>query len=1537
MSDRKSRIAGVPATPEFTANERELDAIGQIVANISSMRGEFWKSLMDPRRDVYAECGYPRAGNVTADMLQTLYDNEAIPARVVEVLPKECWQVTPTVYDEESDEVTPFEEAWDNLGKQLRGEQSFYKDEEGSPVWDYLQRLDIMAGIGQYGVLLIGFDDGEDLMMPVKGLEESGSQPVDADRPREEYPANDKGTDTTGGKKQQDGYTPAYPTYSGRKTGTNNALTCNGRPVEYRREKYKLTSNLVYNAFAAPPEPDTSAGSDGSPIGPDGKPKAPSGDKPVAGKGKKILYLRVFPESLAQVTQWETNLDSPRYGQPVMYQMTFGDPRTVTGMTAPPNVTRNVHWTRCIHVPSDGAPTSNEVLGRSRMGQVLHQLMNLTKMYGANGEGYWKEAFGTLVLKTQAAAGVNPRVNKPALRNMVEALQMGLQRELMLQGMDAEMLAPNLTDITPHKDAQLEAICIKIAVPVRVFKGSERGELASSQDDASWNDRLRGRQRSWITPRIIVPFVDRLILCGVLPKPVGGTRKPAKPSMIAPGLPADAAPPTEGAKTPGDVPDPEKLGTDGMAEDLSEPTNKPVPVANAFPPKKAAPAPGKSAPPSSQAPSSQASSEDSVPDSEGQSIEDMVNEGVGTEETGAEMPAEEQEDPGYCVEWPDLDSQTKSEQATIAQGMTTALAAYVSGGLDALISPKDYLTRVCYFDESEVDAMLANTELVKQQKAEEEAAAAEEAMAQQAKMIDEGLAPDPTDPEQMQALGQPPGGGFPPKPGGPPAPGQPPAGPKKPFPPKGPVANYDPSQPRDADGKFGSGGGSVKWGTDTRTGPGTGFHPKSKHVNDPDAAAQFVGLKSRDDLASVAGVSGGVWEVSVGSGEFNGQKFTEVLSRHANGAFSRRTIIRDADGSLLLSNNEFNVPEKARGKGFGASVFSSQVASAKQLGFKEIRTTAAGDGPESGGDGEYNGYYTWARMGYDGNLNSDAKDLFRKKLGLGLNDTPDRVSDVLGRPGGVALWKKYGHEFSGVFDLSDGSYSMKVHAAYLEEKRKAKLTGNSLNGPGDDPDLSADDDAALDRVWAKRSPVANEYTLVGDEWVLNTNCGVSENGFKKGNTCAVGSGTAIEDFLPNPKEWKSYLEELHVNSAGELGHDPKDPFQLTNLCWKASEHLQTILKSKGVETSVVDGTYESKHGDGGVHTWLVTKNGTVIDPTEAQYIGGGEVGDISIHRKGSTGASRYQPDKNTLNSFCATGEGGGVDPSCKPAASSGVVINVTDAHGQQHAPPGSPAGGQFTSGGGGGQAPSSTGTAHTTDAAKGGGSHGKVEVGGNGADPEKVRAVIKATFGKDVDPNLIAKASNLDVGGSVKIGLSATGKMLHVETTNPGGFAIRQFYRSGNDVVVHNDTFKNNLQGGGKGRKGADILADQVKALKEIGVTKIETHAARLDSKDPNTKLVGYAVWPKLGYDGTLKDEQFDKLPEPIKTAMGWKKGKLFGAVGGVKGSRSLQDLYDVPGGPEAWEKHGSGIDAHFDLKDGSRSMKKLEAYLKNRDAKAKG
>lgn len=453
----------------------QLRRFEELVGNVLMSRRELLSRLLDPRRDINEECGYPRdEGSIEAHFYQRLYDREAVAARVVEVLARESWQVQPTVYEtEDAEEETEFEKAWDALSKQLDPEPSFYQDEAGSPVWEYLRRVDELSGVGHYGVLLLGLNDGED----------------DLSRPARER------------------------------------------------------------------------------------------------KGMELTYLRAFPEALAQVTQFDGDPGSPRYGQPTRYLLTFNDPNHGghggVGLTT---ATREVHWTRVIHVADTSHQAStSEVFAVPRLRPVLNRVLDLRKLYGGSAEMYWRGALPGFALETHPQLGGDVNVNQQSLRDMMENWANGLQRYLTLMGMSAKSLAPQVVDPTAQISVQLEAICIKLGVPVRVFKGSERGELASSQDDEAWNDRLRERQYAYISPRIIRPFVNRLINLGVLPTPKG-----------------------------------------------------------------------------------------------------------------------------FSISWPDLTSQTEAEKAQVASARTAALSAYVSGGVEALVPPMDYLTGVYGMEEEEAKALLEN-------------------------------------------------------------------------------------------------------------------------------------------------------------------------------------------------------------------------------------------------------------------------------------------------------------------------------------------------------------------------------------------------------------------------------------------------------------------------------------------------------------------------------------------------------------------------------------------------------------------------------------------------------------------------------------------------------------------------------------------------------------------------------------------------------------------------------------------------------------
>lgn len=422
--------------------------VNRLASNATFSRAQLVQSLLDPRRNIDDECGYPSTENITRDDYRTLYDREPVAARVVEVLPHESWQMQPTVFEtEDVKQDTELEKAWSKLGRSLRGE-SWYQDEEGNPIWEELRRIDVQSGIGSFGVLLLGLDDGLELSEPAAGVEEQNSAATVVERDGKGKVAKVEVAEVTG----------------------NYELTVNQNEIS----------------------------------------------------GRRLLFLRSFDESLITISRYEGNSTSPRFGQPLEYSITFNDPNsTLWTETTQPLATKRVHWTRVIHVADNLG--SSEIFGVPRMRPVYNRLFDLRKLYSGSAEMYWKGALPGWALETDPRLGVDAAVepDAEAIKEHMERYMTGLQRYLLAAGVTVKSLAPQVVDPTPQIEVQIEAICIQKGIPKRIFVGSERGELASSQDKRTWNGRLHDRQINYITPRIIVPFIDRLIMVGVLPKPTG--------------------------------------------------------------------------------------------------------------------------------------------------------------------------------------------------------------------------------------------------------------------------------------------------------------------------------------------------------------------------------------------------------------------------------------------------------------------------------------------------------------------------------------------------------------------------------------------------------------------------------------------------------------------------------------------------------------------------------------------------------------------------------------------------------------------------------------------------------------------------------------------------------------------------------------------------------------------------------------------------------------------------------------------------------
>lgn len=356
-------------------------------------------------RDLARECGYPL--NLSAKDYLRMYEEDGIARRVVGAFADECWSIDPQVYEREDPANTPFEDAWDELLDTIFP-------------WHYLHRADEMSGVGRFGVLLFGFDDGGNPLAPAPNID-----------PR-----------------------------TGQATGTRT--------------------------------------------------------------GTKLLYHRVFDETQVEVARWQTDKTSPRYGLPDLYRLTVSDLQTApVGGEPPPNSKLDVHWTRVLHLADNR--TTSEVFGTPRIKPVEHRLLDLDKILSGSAEMYWKAAFPGISFEALPEALANSDLldedTKKDLKDQTQRYEEGLTRYFALVGMTAKPLAVNLSEPTNFIVQQVQAIAASLAIPYRVFMGSEAAHLASTQDITTWNKRVARRQRLYLNPMVVRPYVQRLIDVGVLPRP----------------------------------------------------------------------------------------------------------------------------------------------------------------------------------------------------------------------------------------------------------------------------------------------------------------------------------------------------------------------------------------------------------------------------------------------------------------------------------------------------------------------------------------------------------------------------------------------------------------------------------------------------------------------------------------------------------------------------------------------------------------------------------------------------------------------------------------------------------------------------------------------------------------------------------------------------------------------------------------------------------------------------------------------------------
>ena len=138
---------------------------------------------------------------------------------------------------------------------------------------------------------------------------------------------------------------------------------------------------------------------------------------------------------------------------------------------------------------------------------------------------------------------------------------------------------------------------------------------------------------------------------------------------------------------------------------------------------------------------------------------------------------------------------------------------------------------------------------------------------------------------------------------------------------------------------------------------------------------------------------------------------------------SYRSIQSNADGPSM-TNGGLDLRDDAP-QGVGTRIFAGQVRAASAAGLVDIGIIASGFQGSP-----YNGYYTWPRLGFRGNISPGRQKEIADATGIHATT----VHELMRTPEGRGAWLTHGAETHMAFDLAQGSESQRVLAAYMEAK-----------------------------------------------------------------------------------------------------------------------------------------------------------------------------------------------------------------------------------------------------------------------------------------------------------------------------------------------------------------------------------------------------------------------------------------------------------------------------------------------------------------------
>lgn len=237
----------------------------------------------------------------------------------------------------------------------------------------------------------------------------------------------------------------------------------------------------------------------------------------VPGGLEGIISVISAWEGQLEPSSWDTDSSSPNYGKPTMFRFNESSVDPEQGKTR----SFSVHPDRAFVWSKDGT-----TWGESKLEPCYNAILDMEKIRGAGGEGFWKNAKAQPVLNASMEVDFNSLASMlgtdleglpDALDEVVAKWNKGFDQSMLLQGIEAKTLGITLPQPEEFFTVAIQEVAASWPIPQKILVGMQTGERASTEDAREWAQVNMSRREMLVIPNIM-DIVRRLEAWGILPE-----------------------------------------------------------------------------------------------------------------------------------------------------------------------------------------------------------------------------------------------------------------------------------------------------------------------------------------------------------------------------------------------------------------------------------------------------------------------------------------------------------------------------------------------------------------------------------------------------------------------------------------------------------------------------------------------------------------------------------------------------------------------------------------------------------------------------------------------------------------------------------------------------------------------------------------------------------------------------------------------------------------------------------------------------------